>query len=281
MKGSTVPVDASDSNANSSTLIAGSDVGEESTSTTSSSPSAASSLLGSQLSTLIGNDLFADVYFEVDGHIVPAHRNILIARSEYFRAMLGGHSGHESKAASAGSSFSFRESLAANHGADRPIYIKNVSHAVFRQLIKYLYTGRVGDNVPHHVLLNLMRTADLMNLVELERVCLFNLSVMLSRGNVVDVFKEASETAELLEPVLQLCYNVMTAHFGFISRSAEFSSLPQELVVLIIQNIVPRLKTPEPTAVQVTASAQDRRKTTQPPASSAKSSAYKLGNHFG
>ena len=46
------------------------------------------SLFSRHLYGLIKNELFADVFFEVEGEIVPAHRNILVYRSDYFKAMI-------------------------------------------------------------------------------------------------------------------------------------------------------------------------------------------------
>jgi len=46
--------------------------------------------LSRDLRTLVNSDLFSDVTFEVEGHRICAHRALLAARSEYFRAMFCG-----------------------------------------------------------------------------------------------------------------------------------------------------------------------------------------------
>ena len=46
--------------------------------------------LSHDLQTLVNSNLFSDVTFDVEGHRVFAHRAVLVARSEYFRAMFCG-----------------------------------------------------------------------------------------------------------------------------------------------------------------------------------------------
>jgi hypothetical protein len=67
---------------------------------------------------LVTDDLFADVYFEVEGKRIAAHRNILSCRSGYFDAMLGQNA-------------NFRESNQQN-----PIYLPDISYDVFIQGLK-------------------------------------------------------------------------------------------------------------------------------------------------
>ena len=79
------------------------------------------SALSRNMHSLIGNELFADVYFECDGKIVPAHRNILISRSEYFRAMLSSKS-------------AFSEATSEHSTHKNPIYIKQITYPQFKQV---------------------------------------------------------------------------------------------------------------------------------------------------
>ena len=107
---------------------------------------------------LVANELFADVFFEVEGKRVPAHRNILSCRSEYFDAMLGSKS-------------NFRESNKQN-----PIYIPNVSYEVFLQVLSFLYTSHIDIwKLSYSDALDLIRTADLFNLTRLEELILYHI----------------------------------------------------------------------------------------------------------
>ena len=192
------------------------------------------SLYARHLFSLIKNDLFADVFFEVEGQIIPAHRNILVFRSDYFKAMIGANG-------------NFKESLeldkSTNKTQIKPIYIKDMKYEVFVQIINYLYTGHIYDytNIPFHILLNIMKSADLMNLNNLVNLCLFHLSEMITPDNVIKVYKEANEYPDILINVINMCHDVITTNFAKISRSADFCSLPQEPMLKIIENVVPRL----------------------------------------
>jgi BTB/POZ domain-containing protein 9 len=114
--------------------------------------------LPKQMSKLVANELFADVFFEVEGKRVPAHRNILSCRSDYFGAMLS-------------CSANFRES-----NKQSPIYIPNVKYDVFIQVLSFLYTGHVDIwKLSYCDGLDLIRTADLFNLTKLEELILFTI----------------------------------------------------------------------------------------------------------
>jgi hypothetical protein len=210
------------------------------------------SLLSRNLNSLIENDLFADVYFEVEGRVIPAHRNILVCRSDYFRAMLGSHA-------------AFKESAAPHNSPEHPIYIKDIRYDEFYQILSYLYTGHIEvASLPYDVIIGLMKLADSMNLCELEQLCLFQLSSLMSQDNVIKIFKEAYELSpEILKNVIQLCFDVIAASFSHVSRSADFCALPQDLMLRIIENVVPKLA--RLNSVQVDSN-QSSGRTNQPPA---------------
>ena len=85
----------------------------------------------------MGSDLFADVVFEVEGKHVSAHRNILVSRSEYFRAMLS----EKSK---------FKEATLNAKNLDShllsPIYIGDITYTIFIQVLNFIYTGHIDSN---------------------------------------------------------------------------------------------------------------------------------------
>jgi hypothetical protein len=181
-------------------------------------------LLSKQLHSLLQNHLFADVIFEVEGKQIPAHRNILVSRSEYFRAMLSQNS-------------AFKESK-----SNTPIYVGEITYEIFIQVLHFLYTGHVDlSKFPYFVAVELMRAADKMNLVELEKVCLFHLSLMINQDNVIKIYKETHDKNPIIQAVVQMCHDEMSAKFAYISRTSDFCSLPQELMIKIIENIVPKL----------------------------------------
>lgn len=187
------------------------------------------SLLSTHLKNLTLSDLFADVYFEVEGKIIPAHRNILVCRSEYFRAMLSTH-GH------------FKESFVSVKPAENPIYVKDIQYRIFTEVLSYLYTGHLSSpEVGFSVLIGVMRAADKMNLVDLQKHCLFELSQIINADNLVKIYQEASETPDVLKDVIQVCFMEASINFSYISRTEDFCSLGQEQMLKMIENVVPKL----------------------------------------
>jgi BTB/POZ domain-containing protein 9 len=73
--------------------------------------------------SLFLNPEYADVYLVVEGIKFPAHKIILAARSEYFRALLFG---------------GMRES------SQEEVELKGATTAAFKVLLKYVYTGRLS-----------------------------------------------------------------------------------------------------------------------------------------
>ncbi|CAG7820419.1 unnamed protein product [Allacma fusca] len=74
-------------------------------------------------SNLLLNSDYSDVSLVVEGVSFPAHKIILAARSNYFRALLYG---------------GMRESTQAE------IELKGATTASFKVLLKYVYTGRMA-----------------------------------------------------------------------------------------------------------------------------------------
>ncbi len=188
------------------------------------------SLLSRDLSSLIENELFADVFFEVEGKIIPAHRNILCIRSEYFRAMIG-------------KSSNFKENIENHSSPCNPIYIPDIRYDEFTQILSFLYTGHIEvEHLPYDITIGLMKLADSMNIVELEQLALFQLSNIINQDNCVKIFKEAYETSpDVLKNVISLCYDNISKYFSYVSRSEDFVSLSQDLMLKIIENVVPKL----------------------------------------
>ena len=82
--------------------------------------------MADDLSVLLDNtgksDNFSDVLFIVSGQEVPAHRCILSARSDYFRALFGN---------------SMRESH-----SNQAIHNSSVEYGVFKIIMQYIYCGK-------------------------------------------------------------------------------------------------------------------------------------------
>lgn len=116
---------------------------------------------------LINSPELADVRFVVEGKDVYAHRAVLACRSEYFRVLLTGgmrESLSQSEANAAAGTVSPRG------GQEFPIHIQDVSHAVFLQVLEFLYTDSVS-NVGLDTGIHLMIASEQFMLDRLKSLC--------------------------------------------------------------------------------------------------------------
>jgi hypothetical protein len=87
-----------------------------------------------------------------------------------------------------------------------------------------------------------------MNITQLERICLVHLFEVINPENVIPLFVEANDTP-VLERVKEICYDYIAVNFASISKSENFCSLPQDLMLNIIQNVIPTLGRIESTRI--------------------------------
>jgi hypothetical protein len=88
---------------------------------------------------MINNDLFADVYFEIESKRVAAHRNILSFRSDYFKNFLLKHKDRQN-----------------------PIYLSNIKYDTFLTILTFLYTGTFKTcSINGDCCLDLLKTIEL------------------------------------------------------------------------------------------------------------------------
>ena len=97
--------------------------------------------LSTELSALFLNPDHADITFLVEGEEFPAHKCVLTLTSEYFKNMLSGET-------------QMQESSTGE------IQITDVSAAVFRHVLHFLYFGSVDTEPSLEVLIDLRRAAD-------------------------------------------------------------------------------------------------------------------------
>ena len=90
------------------------------------------------MQNLLDRGTKSDVIFVLDGFKLPAHKIILAARSPVFEAM-----------------FSHEECKESQEGL---VYITDVPVAAFKELIRYVYTGKIPDK--EQLTLDLMAAAD-------------------------------------------------------------------------------------------------------------------------
>jgi len=104
--------------------------------------------LSEELGKLYLNEEYSDVVLKVDNHRLHAHKVILAARSEYFRALLYG---------------GMRESSQAE------IELKDTPIPAFKNLLKYIYTGHISlSSFKEELILEILSLAHQYGFIELE-----------------------------------------------------------------------------------------------------------------
>ncbi|KAJ1685594.1 hypothetical protein LUZ63_016984 [Rhynchospora breviuscula] len=133
------------------------------------------------------NDKMTDCSFSVGDEIFKAHRVMMGARSEYFRAQLyGGLAEQEMKV----------------------IPIKDVEPDVFRTLIDYVYTNFIPESAPFDLIKGLLVAADRYHIKDLRVKCEENLLGRLSLDKAVDCLILADKHG--FSAIKTVCLNLLT-----------------------------------------------------------------------
>lgn len=141
--------------------------------------------------TLLFNDaLFSDVAFSVDGERIPVHKNILCARSSYFRGM-------------------FTSGL--KESAEQLITLKDVDKVMFKELLRYIYCGYINEQVLQDQTVEILAIADKFDVEGLRNKCEVLLLQRITKSNAASILQAADlyHAVKLKRKVL----SVVTEHF--------------------------------------------------------------------
>jgi len=141
-------------------------------------------------SLLFNESLFSDVSFSVDGDKIPVHKNILCARSSYFRGM-------------------FTSGL--KESAEHLITIKDVDKAMFKELLRYIYCGFINEQVLQDHTIEILAIADKFDVEGLRNKCESLLVQRVTKSNAASILQAADmyHALKLKKKVLV----VVTEHF--------------------------------------------------------------------
>ena len=142
----------------------------------------------SSMESMLDDPTFADVIFVFPGARISAHRNVLCARSEYFKAMLLG---------------SFQEGLApaakrqkastASSSDVLEVTIGDTTPSAFKAILRYIYTDELAFNDDDIV--QVMSKAREIQLNRVFDFCLKHCVQSLSPGNAAKWLMQADEHA--------------------------------------------------------------------------------------
>ncbi|XP_050981823.1 BTB/POZ domain-containing protein 9 [Labeo rohita] len=171
-------------------------------------------LLSEQLGALVPGEEYSDVTFVVEEKRFPAHRVILAARCQYFRALLYG---------------GLRESR-----DQAEVRLEETRAEAFSMLLRYLYTGRATlSEAREETLLDFLGLAHRYGLQPLEgSICEF-LRTLLSTRNVCLVFNEAS--LYCLTGLGEACMAYMDRNATEVLKSDGFLTLSKSALLTIVR----------------------------------------------
>ncbi len=133
---------------------------------------------------LLENQEFVDVYFEIDGKTVGAHKCVLSCKNfEFFQrkflVILDSYFSGRSKTFNAMFKHDFRE----NH--DKTVKIDDVDYDAFYELLRFIYCGRALNL--EQVALSLLPAADKYGILALKAQCENHLNSNIYIENVLEV----------------------------------------------------------------------------------------------
>jgi len=158
------------------------------------------------------NDEYSDVTLVVESNRFNAHKVILAARSEYFRALLYG---------------GMKESQLCE------IELKDTPLTAFKHLLRYIYMGHMTlGNQKDELILEILGLAHKYGFQDLESAISDYLKAVLSIKNVCLVYGMAALYG--LSKLMQSCCYFMDRHAGDVIQHESFSNLSRDSLRAII-----------------------------------------------
>ncbi|XP_027021693.1 BTB/POZ domain-containing protein 9 isoform X1 [Tachysurus fulvidraco] len=171
-------------------------------------------LLSEQLAALVPAEEYSDVTFVVEEKRFPAHRVILAARCQYFRALLYG---------------GMRESQ-----PQAEVRLEDTRAEAFSMLLRYLYTGRANlSEAKEETLLDFLGLAHRYGLQPLEASTCDYLRTLLNAQNVSLIFDVAS--LYHLSSLAEACCSFMDRHAVEVLKSDGFLALSKSALLTVVQ----------------------------------------------
>lgn len=152
------------------------------------------------LKSLLEDKQFSDVTFKIGDSLINAHRNVLVSRSEYFRAMFTG---------------GMRENN------EKVVSIPDVDSTTFREILEFLYTGKIEIN--HNNIVPIITAAEHFQITDLKDVCYSSFDKVASEQNILQILLVADSYNE--QALKELCKKYILVHYDSVVKTAEFKSL--------------------------------------------------------
>ncbi|KAL7576525.1 hypothetical protein ACA910_018023 [Epithemia clementina (nom. ined.)] len=170
------------------------------------------------LRSLVNNDEFADVAFEVEGERIYAHRANLVMRSPLFQTM-------------------FRSGMSECR-RDGVIPMPDISKQCFLLLLEYLYTDRL-DVLPFEVAFELWGAADMHGLKGLKNLCYSAVQSSLDIENAADLLQMAAAFAQKHHDCIDLkrmCLKYVVLNYDKVSETEGMRAITDSTLLSEIED---------------------------------------------
>ncbi|XP_041362781.1 TD and POZ domain-containing protein 3-like [Gigantopelta aegis] len=180
-------------------------------------PSPSMQVLADDLSKIVNQSEYSDVTFDVGGTLVYGHRNIMSARSSYFRALF--------------------EDMNKNKNQDvkNTIPVVDVSIDSFCGVLFYLYTNHVYDSYTSCQLIDVWRAADFYILDGLKAVVVETVVTRMNTDDVVAVYQKACKDLPVIEEIREACLDYISTNMAAVSLTDTFKNISRDLMLEIVQ----------------------------------------------
>ncbi|XP_065184982.1 BTB/POZ domain-containing protein 19-like [Sycon ciliatum] len=164
-----------------------------------------------EMSKLVNSSELSDLQFVLgeDRHLIYAHRCILAARCEVFRAM-------------------FAERSASD---DMPFVLSDVQPITFIMMLEFIYTNRCLPTLEQAV--DLLSTAVEYGLPELVKVCIRFMTDRLTVENACE-YVQAALVYELTD-LQSTCKQFIESHTAVVFQSRGFHELSEETMIFVLK----------------------------------------------
>jgi len=171
---------------------------------------------------LLGNETLSDVTFIVEGHEVPAHRVVLYAQCEYFKALFSGN---------------FQE---AQSREKHRIPIENCSVKVLFAVLRFLYADELWIPKTVDQLLQMLTLVDMYQIQVLRDHCVHLLEKRVTEKNAMVLLKAAMKFG--LESLKDQCCQFIVSHFRYyVEHKLLVAEDENHLLHTILQKVADKL----------------------------------------
>lgn len=164
------------------------------------------------MGALLDRPDFSDVCFLVEGMRVHAHRAVLAARSDHFRAL-------------------FASGMRDAAGGECEVELEGISHAAFSWLLRFLYTNNVDVSPSDAV--ELYSIADMFTVSVLKDLC----EARVRKGLTIPTAAELLVRCDVhpsCAPLRAMCLRFIVSHFDAVTKTNTFSLLSKSQMLEIL-----------------------------------------------